>query len=52
MLSIECSEFEPIFIEGVSHGLSRKTVSALIERFEIEYLRSPKNFFELLEVVE
>ena len=52
MLSIECSEFEPIFIEGVSHGLSRKTVSALIERFEIEYLRSPMSFIDLLEVVE
>ena len=51
MLSIEF-DVDPIFKEGKSHGLSRRTITQLVERFEAEYLRAPASFVDLLEVVE
>jgi hypothetical protein len=51
-LELDLENQEPIFKEGELHGLSHKTVLKLIGRFEIEYLRSPVNFLDLLEVVE
>ena len=54
MFSIEFDVYnqEPTFKEAEFHGVSHKTVLKLIERFEFEYLRSPVNFVDLLEVLE
>lgn len=52
MLSIELECPDTIFKEAELRGISHKTVLKLIERFEFEYLRSPVNFVDLLEVLE
>jgi hypothetical protein len=46
------SEFSELFAETRSYGIKDNVTEELIDDFESEYGYSPRNYEELLEVVE
>ena len=52
MLSLSNPAYEKILTQGSDHGVSEERILELIEMYRVEVRREPREFSDLLDVLE